>query len=77
VTDVVFDAKRQPDFVIISTQKESTAVPYAAAAAMMSGGKVVIDQARLDAAPKVQQGEWRDPSSDEWRSEARRYWERG
>ncbi|MGH8177347.1 MAG: PRC-barrel domain-containing protein [Steroidobacter sp.] len=77
VTDVVFDAKQQPAFVIISAAGESAAVPYAAASSMMSGDKVVIDQSRLQSAPKVKQGEWRDQSSKKWQTDAKRYWERG
>ena len=77
VTDVVFDSKQQPAFVIIATENESTAVPYAAASSMMSGDKVVIDQAKLQSAPKVKEGEWRDQSSKKWQADAARYWNRG
>lgn len=76
VTDVVFDAKQQPAFVIISAAGESAAVPYAAASSMMSGDKVVIDQSRLQSAPKVRQGEWRDQSSTKWQADAKRYWDK-
>lgn len=77
VADVVFDAQQQPAFVIIATEGESTAVPYAAASSMMSGDKVVIDQAKLQSAPRVKQGEWRNQSSTRWQKDAKEYWDRG
>jgi hypothetical protein len=77
VTEVVFDSKQQPAFVIISTEDQSSAVPYAAASSMMSGDKVVIDQSKLQAAPKLKQGEWKDQSPAEWQADAERYWNKG
>jgi PRC-barrel domain len=77
VTEVVFDSKQQPAFVIISTEDQSSAVPYAAASSMMSGDKVVIDQSRLQAAPKLKQGEWKHQSDAKWQADAARYWNRG
>jgi hypothetical protein len=77
VTEVVFDSKQQPAFVIISTEDQSSAVPYAAASSMMSGDKVVIDQSKLQAAPKLKQGEWKHQSDAKWQADAARYWNRG
>jgi hypothetical protein len=77
VVDVVFDAKSQPAFVVISSGGSATAVPFAVASSMMAEDKMVVDQARLKAAPKVKQGEWRSDSSSSWKQEATRYWERG
>ena len=77
VTEVVFDSKQQPAFVIISTEDQSSAVPYAAASSMMSGDKVVIDQSKLQSAPKLKQGEWKDQSPAEWQADAERYWNKG
>jgi hypothetical protein len=77
VTEVVFDSKQQPAFVIIATEDQSSAVPYAAASSMKSGDKVVIDQSKLQAAPKLKQGEWKDQSSTKWQADAARYWNRG
>lgn len=76
VVDVVFDAKNQPAFVVISSGGTSTAVPYAVANSMMSADKIVIDQSRLKAAPKVKQGEWRSDASSNWKQDAARYWDR-
>jgi hypothetical protein len=74
VVEVVFDAKGQPDFVVIASEGKAAAVPYAAANSMMSGDKIVIDQSRLSRAPKMKQGEWRDASSTGWKSDSQRYW---
>jgi hypothetical protein len=76
VSEVVFDSKGQPEFVIIAAQGEKTAVPYQAASSMMSGNQVVIDGARLEGAPKVKQGEWQSGSKS-WRTDASRYWNEG
>jgi hypothetical protein len=77
VTEVVFDSKEQPAFVIISTEDQSSAVPYSAASSMMSGDKVVIDQSKLQGAPKLKEGEWKHQSSAKWQKDAARYWNRG
>ena len=77
VVDVVFDAKNQPAFVVISSGGTSLAVPYAVANSMMSADRIVIDQSRLKAAPKIKQGEWRSESSNSWKQDATRYWDRG
>ncbi len=77
VVDVVFDAKNQPAFVVISSGGTATAVPYAIANSMMSSDKIVIDQSRLKAAPKIKQGEWRSDASSSWKQDATRYWDRG
>ena len=76
VVDVVFDAKDQPAFVVISSGGTATAVPYAVANSMMSDDKLVIDQSRLKAAPKIKQGEWRSEASSSWKQDATRYWDR-
>lgn len=76
VSEVVFDSRGQPAFVVISMEGKSSALPYATASSMMSGDKVVIDKSRLQGAPKLKAGEWRDQSSTGWKNEASRYWER-
>jgi cytoskeletal protein RodZ len=77
VVDVVFDSKNQPAFVVISSGGTATAVPFAVANSMMSDEKLVIDQSRLKAAPKIKQGEWRSEASSSWKQDATRYWDRG
>jgi sporulation protein YlmC with PRC-barrel domain len=74
VVDVVFDTKDQPAFVVIESRGTQAAVPYAAASSMMSGTRVVIDQSRLERAPKVKQGEWRNRSNESWKADAAKYW---
>jgi hypothetical protein len=76
VVDVVFDSKNQPAFVVISSGGTATAVPFAVANSMMSDEKIVIDQSRLKAAPKIKQGEWRSEASSSWKQDATRYWDR-
>ena len=77
VVDVVFDAKGQPEFVVISTQQgKAAAVPYETATAMKSGNKVVIEQSRLQQAPTVKEGEWRGRSQT-WKDDSSRYWSKG
>lgn len=77
VVDVVFDAAKQPAFVVIESAGKATAVPYAVANSMKTEDKIVIDQSRLQAAPKVKAGEWRNESNPAWKKEAIRYWDRG
>ena len=50
------------------------AVPYSAVSSMMHNGAIVMDQARLQGAPKVQQSQLRDPSSMDWQNQANQYW---
>jgi hypothetical protein len=77
VVDVVFDASNQPTFVVIESEGEAVAVPYAAATSMKRADKIVIEQSRLQGAPKLEEGAWRDPASKRWQQESTRYWERG
>jgi hypothetical protein len=77
VVDVVFDAANQPSFVVIESQGKAVAVPYAAASSMKKEDKIVIEQTRLQGAPKIEEGAWRNPASNRWKQESTRYWERG
>lgn len=77
VVDVVFDAAKQPAFVVIESAGKATAVPYSVASSMKTADKIVIDQSRLQAAPKVKSGEWRNESNAGWKKEATKYWDRG
>jgi cytoskeletal protein RodZ len=75
VVDVVFDAKNQPAFVVIASEGKAVAMPYSVASSMMNANKIVIDRPRLQAAPKIKQGEWRNESSSTWKNESARYWD--
>ena len=77
VVDVVFDAANRPEFVVIQTEGKAMALPYAAANSMKKADKIVIDQSRVQGAPKVEEGAWRNPTSDRWKQESTRYWNRG
>lgn len=77
VVEVVFDSVSKPAFVVIASEATAAAVPYSVASSMKSGDKVVMDQSRLKSAPKVKQGEWRSSSSENWKSDASRYWNKG
>jgi sporulation protein YlmC with PRC-barrel domain len=77
VVDVVFDAKNQPAFVVISTEGKSVAVPYSVATSMKTSDKIVMDRARLQGAPKVKEGEWKTMPRGGWKDESARYWNRG
>lgn len=77
VVDVVLDGKGQPAFVVIESKNNTAAVPYSAASSMMKGDKFVVDQRKLERAPKVKQGEWRSQSSGTWKSDAAKYWGTG
>jgi hypothetical protein len=50
----------------------ATPVPYSTATSMVQEGKLVIDRARLDHAPKVQQNKIEDQAS--WREKTDHYW---
>jgi len=76
VVDVVFSASNQPEFVVIESAGKTVAVPYSVANANMSANKIVIDESRLQAAPKMKQGEWRSKTEGTWKKDATRYWER-
>lgn len=76
VVDVVFSASNQPEFVVIESQGKQVAVPYSVANANMSANKIMIDESRLQGAPKVKQGEWRSKTEGTWKKDATRYWER-
>jgi len=76
VVDVVFSASNQPEFVVIESAGKTVAVPYSVANANMSANKIVIDESRLQSAPKMKQGEWRSKSEGTWKKDATRYWEK-
>jgi ribosomal 30S subunit maturation factor RimM len=76
VVDVVFSASNQPEFVVIESAGKTVAVPYSVANANMSANKIVIDESRLQSAPKMKQGEWRSKTEGTWKKDATRYWER-
>lgn len=78
VVDVVFDSRGQPDYVVIASEGNNSAVPFQTASSMIEGGKVIMDQAKLQQAPKLKRGEWRERSENaSWKQDATQYWDRG
>ena len=74
VVDMVFDAANQPEFVVIESAGKTVAVPYSVANANKSANKIVIDESRLQGAPKIKQGEWRSQGEGNWKKDSSRYW---
>ena len=74
VIDTVKDPAGAPSYVVIASPKGNTAVPFATAASMVHDNAVVVEKSKLNGAPKVQQGDWKDTSRKSWRTEADRYW---
>lgn len=77
IVDVVFDSRGQPDFVVIASEGDNAAVPYKTASSMIEGGKVIMDESKLQNAPKIQQGQWRNQQSNSWKQAASGYWDEG
>jgi hypothetical protein len=74
VVDVVTDPAGTPAYVVISSPKGNTAMPYNTATSMVHDNAVVVERSKLNNAPKLQQGAWKDNSSKSWRTESDRYW---
>jgi hypothetical protein len=51
------------------------AVPWPAAAAMLSGSRLVVDRLRLQRAPTFPDNKWPDLANRGWSAEADRYWQ--
>jgi hypothetical protein len=76
VRDVVPDANTgEPAYIVISLRSGSTAVPYPTIAPMFQNGHIVLDRARLESAPRVNDSQLRDNSGAQWKEQANRYWE--
>jgi hypothetical protein len=62
--------------VIASSNGVATPVPYSAASAMVQKETVVVNKARFDQAPKVQQYQGEDVTRATWEKKADSYWKR-
>ena len=62
--------------VIASANGMATPVPYSAASAMVQNETVVVNKARFDQAPKVQQYQGEDVTRATWEKKADSYWKR-
>ncbi|HET9390389.1 MAG TPA: PRC-barrel domain-containing protein [Steroidobacteraceae bacterium] len=77
VTSVVKDSSGKPAYVVIADQSGSdTAMPYMAAKHMVKGNKLMVDQKRLQNAPKVPESQLQDTSNTSWQGKADSYWKR-
>jgi hypothetical protein len=75
VRDVVPNASGEPAYVVITKPKGGkTAVPYTTANAMMHDGSIVLDRARLEGAPQIQDSQLQNPSDKRWQKQAEQYW---
>ena len=75
VVDVVFDSRGQPDYIVIASGGANAALPYKTASSMMERGSMIVDEAKLRSAPKLEQGQWRTQRDGEWKEAASDYWE--
>ncbi len=62
--------------VIASANGKATPVPYSAASAMVQNDTVVVNKARFEQAPKVQQYQGEDVTRATWERKADSYWKR-
>lgn len=77
VVDVVFDSRGQPDYIVIASEGQNAALPYKTASSMMERGTVIVDEAKLRSAPKIEQGQWRTQRDGDWKEAASDYWDEG
>jgi sporulation protein YlmC with PRC-barrel domain len=78
VIDVTMDASGEPEYVVISTGRDTaTAVPYETVSTMIQEDRIVMDRTKLQNSPQVAQNEVQDRSNTKWRTEADRYWGTG
>jgi hypothetical protein len=77
VRDVAPRASGLPGYVVITLPKGGkTAVPYTTAVSTMRNGTIVLDRARLEGAPRVQDRQLQNHSDQSWQKQADRYWSR-
>jgi hypothetical protein len=70
-------ASGRPGYVVITLPKGGkTAVPYATAVSTMRDGTIVLDRARLEGAPRVQDSQLQNHSDHSWERQADEYWSR-
>jgi hypothetical protein len=77
VRDVVPRTSGSPGYVVITLPKGGkTAVPYRTAVATMRNGTIVLDRARLERAPRVQDSQLQNHADRSWQKQADQYWNR-
>jgi hypothetical protein len=77
VKDIVPDAYTGgPAYIIIATRSGNTAVPNETIYPTYQNGHFVLDDSRLESAPRVSEKQLQDDKQDApWKKEADRYWE--
>ena len=75
VVDVVFDSRGQPDYIVIASEGDNAALPYKTASSMMERGTMIVDEAKLRSAPKLEEGQWRKQGDGSWKESASEYWD--
>jgi hypothetical protein len=69
------NGRKSSGYVIVSgSSGESVAVPYRTAHSMMRDGKLVLNRARFEHAPKVTDEDLQNSSDHAWRVKADHYW---
>ena len=75
VRDVVPNASGEPGYVLITKPTGGkTAVPYTTVNAMLRNGAIVLDRARLQGAPQIQDSQLQNPTDTGWQKQADQYW---
>ena len=78
VRDIVPRPSGRPGYVVITLPKGGkTAVPYSTAVSTMRNGTIVLNRARLEGAPRVQDSDLRNHTDQSWQRKADQYWSRG
>ena len=69
------NGKQSSGYVVVSgANGMSTPVPYRTANSMVRDGKLVLNQSRLEHAPKVTREDLQNSSDHAWRTKADHYW---
>jgi hypothetical protein len=69
------NGQKSSGYVVVSgTHGMSTPVPYETAHSMVRDGKLVLNQSKLEHAPKVTQQDLQNSSDHAWRVKADHYW---
>ena len=77
VASIVPGKSSSEGYVVIATPEGAAKpVPYSTASAQVRKDAVVLDKARFDGAPRVQENQAEDYSSTTWESKADDYWKR-
>jgi hypothetical protein len=77
VASIVPGKSSSEGYVVIATPKGAAKpLPYSTASARVRDNSVVLDKARFEGAPKVQQFQAEDGPSTAWEEKADDYWKR-